>query len=190
MFLFFQWLVILAFFDILWSQLKTFILPIFTHKVKNSLWKFEIGIGCSYEVSKILTRKIKKIYMNFLFWLVKSCIFILFSSSNTQFYESRTFCLLFENFFQINVLNQYQNTPKNANITKRKNILQHLNLGKLIFFPYLMNRLIWQDKSRKLIWICNLTWKIKKINSNMRFWQEKSIRLIWICNFDWKNQEN
>ena len=45
-------------------------------------------------------------------------------------------CLLFEYFFQIKVLNQYQNTLKNANIThyikkKKKNALQHLKLGKL-----------------------------------------------------------
>ena len=58
---------------------------------------------------------------------------ILFSSSNTQFYESRIFCLLFEYFFQIKVLNQYQNTPKNANITcyiqKKKPLCNTLNWG-------------------------------------------------------------
>ena len=46
-------------------------------------------------------------------------------------------CLLFEYFFQIKVLNQYQNIPKIANITryikKKKNTLQHLKSGKLKF---------------------------------------------------------
>ena len=43
--------------------------------------------------------------------------------------------LLFEYFFQIKVLNQYQNTPKNANITRyiKKTTLQHLKLRKLKF---------------------------------------------------------
>ena len=45
-------------------------------------------------------------------------------------------CLLLEYFFQVSILNQYQNTPKNVNITryiKRKNALQHLKLVKLKF---------------------------------------------------------
>ena len=59
---------------------------------------------------------------------------ILFSSSNTQFWEYFV-CLLFEYFFQIKFLNWYQNTPKNAKVTryvkKKKHTLQHLKLGKL-----------------------------------------------------------
>ena len=44
-------------------------------------------------------------------------------------------CLLLEYFFQINVLNEYQNTPKNAKITCciKKKTLQHPKLGKLKF---------------------------------------------------------
>ena len=44
---------------------------------------------------------------------------ISFRSSNTQSYKSWIFCLFtFWVFFQIKVLNWYQNTPKNANITR------------------------------------------------------------------------
>ena len=34
------------------------------------------------------------------------------------------------------------------------------------------------QKSMKLIWICVLTWKIKKIYLNFLFWHEKSSKLI------------
>ena len=58
---------------------------------------------------------------------------ISYSSSNTQFYESRIFCLItFEYFLQIKYLNWYQNTPKNATITcyikkEKKNLCNTIN---------------------------------------------------------------
>ena len=56
---------------------------------------------------------------------------ILFSSSNTQFWEYFV-CLNFEYFFEIKFLNWYQNTPKNAKVTryvkkKKKTLCNTLN---------------------------------------------------------------
>ena len=70
---------------------------------------------------------------------MKQVLLLTYISPKTQFYESQIFCfLLFEYFFQIKVLNYYQNTPKNANITryikkKKEKKLQCLKLGKLKF---------------------------------------------------------
>ena len=51
--------------------------------------------------------------------------------TNPEYFD----CLLFEYFSQIKVLNQYQNTPKNANITryikKERTLCNTLNWGNL-----------------------------------------------------------
>ena len=65
------------------------------------------------------------------------CYFNIFSSAHrTSNYMSPKYfvCLLFEYFFQTKVINQYQNTPKNANITrhikkKKQTLCNTLNLG-------------------------------------------------------------
>ena len=70
----------------------------------------------------------EKIYLKMKWYYILSS----FSSSNTQFYKSQMFvCLLFEYFFQIKVLNYYQNTPKKANTYIKKK--KKLKLGKSKF---------------------------------------------------------
>ena len=90
------------------------------------------------------------------------------------------------------------------NIKNQENIFQFAFLTRQIEEIGLKFEFaILTQKSKKLIWICDLSWKIKKIYLNLNFWQENSSKLIWICNldskikdfnlnlwFDMKNQEN
>ena len=71
------------------------------------------------------------------------------------------------------------------NIKNQENIFQFAFLTRQIEEIGLKFEFaILTQKSKKLIWICDLSWKIKKICLN--FWQENSSKLIWICNFDTK----
>ena len=76
--------------------------------------KFKYDTVCLSYIEKVLRE-------NNWFWLLQSgCLFksiILFSSSNTQFYEFQIFvCLLFEYFVPDKGFESYQNEPKNANL--------------------------------------------------------------------------
>ena len=79
------------------------------------------GVGARFLVNDTNIRPISgHVLSKTIFFLL---ITISFSSSNIQFYKSRIFCLFLRVFFHTKVLNQYQNTPKKANITftlKRK----------------------------------------------------------------------
>ena len=96
----------------------------------NSLWELQ-----HREIPVVITGNGFAVWL-FRFSLSKKnfCTNISFSSSNTQFYESRIFCLFtFWVFFPDKVLNYYQNTPKNVNITcyikKKKTLCNTLNWG-------------------------------------------------------------
>ena len=122
-------------------------------------------------MNTILTGKIKKI--NLKLWFNKKICF--FDKKNPV------------NWFKFAILKTQGN---------QLNFWFNMNNQDIIFqFTFLQGMscefefAILKQKSRKSIWICDLTWKIKKIYLNLNFWQEKSSKLIWICNFDTKSRK-
>ena len=74
------------------------------------------------------------VFIGRLRWTLKRRVISRSAHRTPNFTNSKHFVsLLFEYFFQIKVLNQYQNTPKNANITRyiknKKSLCNTLNWG-------------------------------------------------------------